>query len=162
ELKSAALLPVTNQNLDQVLPRADDVLNRVAGEYAERLAPAVPRVWNAGVEDLRVDLRGWLQHVARNDDEWLPLHFELAFGLRHDEQREPASSAAETTLREGVRLRGSIDLVERNCTTGVHRVTDHKTGQFPERTPHLTGGGKALQPLLYGLAAEKLLATPVE
>jgi len=162
ELKSAGLLPVTNEILEQSLAHADDVLNRVAAEYAERLAPAVERVWIAGIEDLRIDLRGWLQHVARNDDDWLPVHFELAFGLRPDDGRDPSSSPSEVALREGVRLRGSIDLVERNVATEAHRVTDHKTGQFPERTPHLTGGGKALQPLLYGLAAEKLLGAPVE
>ena len=42
------------------------------------------------------------------------------------------------------------------------RVTDHKTGKAPERIPHWTGGGKHLQPLLYALAAEQLMQTPVE
>ena len=171
ELKAAGELPVTDSNLAAVCLRADATLNRVAAEYADRLAPAVPRVWHAEIEDLRTDLRGWLQHVARYDSDWVPAHFELAFGLRaalgqnasgqEAMGRDAASSPDEVALGEGVRLRGSIDLVERNAATGAYRVTDHKTGRFPETVPGVTGGGKALQPLLYGLAVEKLLNTPV-
>ena len=35
---------------------ADRTLDRVAARYAEDLAPAVPRVWKSGIEDLRTDL----------------------------------------------------------------------------------------------------------
>jgi CRISPR/Cas system-associated exonuclease Cas4 (RecB family) len=57
---------------------------------------------------------------------------------------------------EGVLLRGSIDLVERH-PSGVLRVTDHKTGAPPSPAPLCVGGGEALQPVLYAIAAEKLL-----
>ena len=39
---------------------------------------------------------------------------------------------------------------------------DHKTGKPPATIPHYVGGGKFLQPLLYGLAAAQLLDKPVE
>ena len=71
--------------------------------------------------------------------------------------RDSASTTEEAILEEGVRLRGSIDLVERHATRGVLRVTDHKTGKPPENPPAYVGGGLFLQPLLYGLAARKLL-----
>jgi len=61
-----------------------------------------------------------------------------------------------------VLLRGSIDLVERHRQRGSLRVTDHKTGKAPEMAPAFVGGGKALQPVLYGMAAENLLGVPVE
>jgi len=61
-----------------------------------------------------------------------------------------------------VRLRGSIDLVERNTATGVLRITDHKTGKPPAAIPLYVGGGRFLQPLLYGLAAGQLLGATVE
>ena len=60
-----------------------------------------------------------------------------------------------------VRLRGSIDLVEREVATGSLRVTDHKTGKRPEAIPLYVGGGQLLQPLLYGLAAQELLGRDV-
>ncbi len=76
------------------------------------------------------------------------------------ENRDPASTAEEADLAEcGVRLRGSIDLVERHIARGVLRVTDHKTGKASREPALLVGGGRFLQPLLYALAAEKLLGS---
>jgi CRISPR/Cas system-associated exonuclease Cas4 (RecB family) len=148
--------------LAEGLARADTVLDRVARQYEEDLAPAIPRVWTSEIEDLRTDLRGWLQHVAQNDDDWEPVHFEFAFGLKQREGRDPASVKDPVTLAEGVRLRGSIDLVEKHTTRNVFRITDHKTGKPPERIPAYVGGGRTLQPLLYGLAAEQILGASVE
>jgi ATP-dependent helicase/nuclease subunit B len=165
ELQSRSMLPVRSDALPQTLHVADDVLNETAARYKEELAPAIERVWNTEIEDLRTDLRGWLQHVAVNDDDWEPIHFEFAFGLpqhRSGQGRDASSSSAEAELAGCVRLRGSIDLVERNATRGVLRVTDHKTGKCPDGVPLYVGGGRFLQPLLYGLAAEQLLGTPVE
>jgi RecB family exonuclease len=165
ELKTAGLLPVNALRLTWALTIADGVLNRVSAEFADRLAPAIERVWKTEIEDLRTDLRGWLQHIAVNDEDWIPEHFEFAFGLRARpgrETRDSASTPDEAILQEGVRLRGSIDLVERHATRGVLRVTDHKTGKPPDNPPAYVGGGLFLQPLLYGLAARQLLDKEVE
>ena len=64
------MLPVNAANLADVLQVADRVLDQVAASYEEQLAPAIPRVWKSEIEDLRTDLRGWLQHIAANDDDW--------------------------------------------------------------------------------------------
>jgi ATP-dependent helicase/nuclease subunit B len=162
ELKTAALLPVNGERLPDALALADRVLNLVAAEFADELAPAIERVWRTEIEDLRTDLRGWLQHIAVNDVDWIPEYFEFAFGLRRRDGRDSASTSEEAILDEGVQLRGSIDLVERHATRGVLRVTDHKTGKPPENPPAYVGGGLFLQPLLYGLAARQLLHAEVE
>jgi ATP-dependent helicase/nuclease subunit B len=162
DLRDSGLLPVNRDRLPEALAHADSALDRVAGDYEEQLAPAIPRVWRAEIEDLRTDLRGWLQHAAQNDDDWTPMHFELGFGLESHPGRDPASVREEAELKEGVRLRGSIDLVEMHSTRGVLRVTDHKTGRPLERPPAFVGGGKTLQPVLYALSAAKLLGRPVE
>jgi CRISPR/Cas system-associated exonuclease Cas4 (RecB family) len=152
DLKQAGLLPVNGDRLPEALSRANAALDRVAAKYQEKLAPAIPRVWKSEIEDLRTDLRGWLQHVARNDDDWEPVEpFEWEFG-----KDEPIA------LAEGVNLRGRIDLVEKNVTREAYRVTDHKTGKRPDTIPRWVGGGRSLQPLLYSLAAEQLLGSPVE
>jgi ATP-dependent helicase/DNAse subunit B len=147
-LKESGLLPVNRDCVAEALALADAALDQVAAEYAEKLAPAIPRVWKSEIEELRTDLRGWLQHAAANDDEWVPTHFELPF--------EPVD------LAEGVRLRGRIDLVEKHSSRDVFRVTDHKTGKRPDTIPRWVGGGKSLQPLLYALAVEQELHGTVE
>jgi ATP-dependent helicase/nuclease subunit B len=151
DLQRAGLLPVNDERLAEALSRANATLDLVAAKYQETLAPAIPRVWKSEIEDLRTDLRGWLEHVARNDDDWKPVEFEKVFG------EDPP-----VTLAEGVNLKGRIDLVEKHVSRDAFRVTDHKTGKRPDAIPRWVGGGRSLQPLLYGLAAEQLLGSPVE
>jgi CRISPR/Cas system-associated exonuclease Cas4 (RecB family) len=61
---------------------------------------------------------------------------------------------------DDVLLRGSVDLVERR-EDGTLRVTDHKTGKARVPEESIVWGGKALQPVLYGLAVEALLKRSV-
>ncbi len=147
-LQETGSLPVTRAHLSSVLTIADQVLDATAQEYAERLAPAIPPVWASDIESLRTDLRSWLRDSA--DTGWVPESFETRF---------------ETPLNGGFQIRGAIDLVERRMDSGERRVVDHKTGRPPEegnRAFKSTGGGEILQPLLYGLAAEKVLDATVK
>jgi ATP-dependent helicase/nuclease subunit B len=58
-------------------------------------------------------------------------------------------------------LRGSIDLIE-SRDDGTMRVTDHKTGKVRVDEGAIVWGGRALQPVLYALVAERLFKKPVE
>jgi ATP-dependent helicase/nuclease subunit B len=162
ELQRTSRLPITGERLPAMLDLADQTLDRVAAKYEDDLAPAIPRVWKSEVEEVRTDLRGWLQQAAASQSNWLPAHFEFAFGLAPNKDRDPNSSPAEATILNGIRLRGSIDLVERDSGRNVLRVTDHKTGKTLADRPQYVGGGAVLQPLLYALAAEQLLGETVE
>lgn len=162
KLKASSLLPIAADSLPKTLDIADQVLDRVAARFEDDLAPAIPRVWKSEVEGVRTDLRGWIQQVAAAPSEWLPLHFEFGFGLALDEHRDPQSTKEEAIILDGIRLRGSIDLVERHLHRNTLRVTDHKTGRALLNRPQHVGGGAILQPLLYALAAEKLLGATVE
>jgi CRISPR/Cas system-associated exonuclease Cas4 (RecB family) len=141
---------------------ADRVLDRVAADYAEKLAPAIPRVWASEVEDLRMDLRGWIRNLEKMIGEWTPVYYEYSFGLPKGEEHDPRSSEAEAVVLDGVRLRGSMDVVEKHQLRGALRVTDHKTGKTPQEAPLYVGRGVYLQPLLYALAAEQLFGETVE
>jgi ATP-dependent helicase/nuclease subunit B len=88
--------------------------------------------------------------------EWVPERFEFAFGLPADEARDPASVSAPAIVAQRFRLRGSIDLVERNPRTNALRVTDHKTGKNRVNRATVVHGGQVLQPVLYGLALESI------
>jgi ATP-dependent helicase/nuclease subunit B len=145
----------------RILDLADQVLDRVAARYEDELAPAIPRVWKSEIENLRTDLRGWLQHVAATESDWRPAHYEFGFGLTPNPDRDPASTGKDAVIFDGIRLRGSIDLIERNANNDTLRVTDHKTGRAPKDRPQYVGGGAILQPLLYAHAAETLLGLSV-
>ena len=124
------------------------------------LAPAVERVWNASVAAIRRDLDAWLDHLARDGEEWEPKHFEFGFGTVPGE-RDPASVPGDVTLDGGYRLRGAIDLIEEHRVTKVLRITDHKTGRTRTTDKTVIGGGAILQPELYGLAVEQGLSANV-
>jgi ATP-dependent helicase/nuclease subunit B len=165
ELQSAQLLPIDRRNAARIIEIADGVLDRVAAENEEKLAPAIPRVWRSEIEDLRLDLRGWIQQAAGDSEGWLPTHFEFGFGgasMREGELRDAQSTAAEAVLDSGVRLRGAIDLIEKHTVRGTLRITDHKTGKPPRELPKYVGGGALLQPLAYAMAAESLLGASAE
>jgi hypothetical protein len=162
ELQAAQLLPIRPENKARILEIADEVLNRVAAKNEEELAPAIPRVWRSEIDDLRTDLRGWIEHVAAANDGWVPVHCEYSFGTDAGGYRDPASVESEVVLEGGTRLRGAIDLIEKHPARGTLRITDHKTGKLPNPGPTYIGGGAYMQPLAYGMAAESLLGLPVE
>ena len=145
--------------------RLDDVLDEVAARYREELAPAIDRVWEDGIAAIRADLREWLRRATLEWQEsgFAPSRFELAFGLplspgMSAHERDRHSVEEPVALASGIRLRGSIDLVERCEAEGAEaiRVTDQKTGR--DRVPKgaVVAGGESLQPVLYALAAEQL------
>jgi RecB family exonuclease len=157
-LSEAKLLPVTKQNLDAARKMLDDVIDRAARQSYEDLAPAIDRVWEDGIDAIRVDLREWLRRASEDDSGYVPWRFELSFGLSGKAKRQQAdthSSVAPVGLDSGIQLRGSIDLVERHASGHV-RISDHKTGKPVGEDGQVIAGGRSLQPALYALVAEKL------
>jgi hypothetical protein len=134
----------------------------VADRYRDDLAPAVPRVWDDEVRTLERDLLRWLETISPEPGGWEPWRFEFAFGLPEDPERDPRSLNQPAIVDGRFRLRGSIDLVERHSPTGRLRVTDHKTGKNRSTRDQVISGGQVLQPVLYSVALEDLLQTPVQ
>jgi ATP-dependent helicase/nuclease subunit B len=155
-LRELDVLPVTPEDLDDASDLLDTKLEEVAAQRHEELAPAIKRVWEDGIESIRADLREWMRRAAEDPDHWRPEWFELSFGLSGRDQSDPHSSAEPVAIDGGISLRGSIDLLERD-ESGRIRVTDHKTGKVRAEKNFIIGGGKTLQPVLYALAAERVL-----
>ncbi len=162
QLAASDHLPVVEANLEGALVILDQAFDAVVARNEEDLAPALLGVWRSEMEAMRVDLRGWLRHVSMEEEPWLPRWFELGFGLRGREDRDPESTVDPVTLLERFRVRGAIDLVEVHDASGRLRVTDHKTGRPPEAAEVQVGRGEILQPLLYALAAQSILQRPAE
>jgi RecB family exonuclease len=163
-LREAGELPITHRNIERAIETASDVLHRVASKYEDDLFPAIPKVWEDGINAIGADLREWLRRHADSEDGWVPHKFELSFGLAdRDREDEDPSSVPDPIpiIDDHLKLRGSIDLVERH-SSGKLRATDHKTGKARAKDGVVIGGGQHLQPVLYALACEKLLGAPVE
>jgi RecB family exonuclease len=162
-LQAEDQLPVRPGTLEAARGRLDQILDGVAARYEDRLAPAIKRVWDDGIDAIRADLRDWLRRQAQAEDGWVPYRFELSFGLAEHERShaDPGSVAGPVPVAGNLRLRGSIDLVERRLG-GQLRVTDHKTGKAWAKENVMVGGGEVLQPVFYALACEQVLGSPVE
>jgi ATP-dependent helicase/DNAse subunit B len=155
-LREASLLPVREENRDRARAVLDRTVAEVAEKHRENLNPAIPRVWEDGIASIKADLVEWLR-LAAEQPEWVPAHFELSFGLGDRRAQDPASTPKDVPLDVGLRLRGSIDLVERG-PGGTIRATDYKTGKARAKEDCRIGGGEVLQPVLYALVLEKLFA----
>jgi ATP-dependent helicase/DNAse subunit B len=153
-LRDEGLLPVTEAGLEAARARLDTVLDEVQHEFHDRLSPAIERVWTDAMTGIGADLREWLRRMTQEPD-WIPAHFELSFGLKDPRAQDAKSTDEPVVLDIGLRLRGSIDLVEQK-KNGSLRATDHKTGKVKAKADAVIGGGEILQPVLYALALEKL------
>ena len=153
-------LPVTERNLEHALEAIDDALTRVATKYAEELAPAIERVWRDEIADIAKDLRVWVRRLPEFQD-WTPALFEFSFGLPADADHDPRSIPDPIAVADRFQLRGSVDLIERRRDGQLLRITDHKTGRNRTTDRTVIGGGAILQPVVYSLAVERVLGTPV-
>ncbi len=152
-LDAKAALPVTAATVGAAIRTLDQVLERVAGEYEETLAPAIERVWHDEVGEIRRDLGIWVRRLA-SETTWVPAFFEFSFGL-NDAGRDPRSLPDAVTVDGRFILRGSVDLIEHDRSRDVYRITDHKTGKNRSNPDLIVGGGAVLQPVLYGAAIEQ-------
>ena len=161
-LDARGALPVTAANVAAARTVLDEIAAVVAARARDELVPAVERVWDDEIASIRRDLSAWLEHLARDGDEWRPTHFEFAFGPNVPGERDPRSLPGDVAVDGGFRLRGAIDLIEEHRVTTLLRVTDHKTGRRPERIERvIVGQGAVLQPVLYGLVVERALGRGV-
>ena len=63
-MQAQRMLPVSRGDLQDASRVLEEVLRREADDYREMLAPAIDRVWEAEIDELRRDLGIWLQKVV--------------------------------------------------------------------------------------------------
>ncbi|MGE3509491.1 MAG: PD-(D/E)XK nuclease family protein [Vicinamibacterales bacterium] len=163
DLRARNALPLLPAQVPEAVTRLESILRRIAAEYEEQLAPAIARVWQDEVDDLRRDLSIWVRRMA-DEREWIPEYFEWSFGLKgsqRDDGRDPRSVPEPVMVGGAYILRGSVDLIERHAQLDVMRVTDHKTGRNRSNPDLVVGGGGTLQPVLYSMVVEQALGTRV-
>ena len=160
EFRERNLAPLAEDRLSEAFRALETVFWQVEEEVRERVAPAIGRIWQDQMDGLLGDLRGFLQRYAATGR--VPLANELTFGMGAKAPADPASRTEAAVLPGGLRLHGSIDVVER-LADGAIQITDYKTGRASietTRQQRILFGGRALQPLLYALAYEALSGAP--
>lgn len=158
-LRDEGLLPLDPARTAEASALLEQTVERVTASKEDELAPAIPRVWEDQIAELRTDVREWFRRLTLQE-EFRPEFFELAFGLPdHGEERDPRSQNEPVAIDAGLKLRGSIDLVEKNAQ-GVYRATDYKTGKVRAADGDVIKGGAILQPVMYALVLEKMLGEP--
>ena len=152
-LARESLIPPRRDARQRIMDILEATVDAVAADYAERLAPAIERVWRDEIAAMKRDLYVWMDQVTA-EDHWEPWRFELAFGLPELGGRDEHSFPDPVTIDGRFTLRGSIDLVERKRGTSTLRVTDYKTGRNRSPRNSVVTGGTLLQPVLYSVAVE--------
>lgn len=152
-LTRASLMPPRREARTEILQLLEQTADAVARRFADRLAPAIARVWHDEIAVMKRDLYVWIDQVLDEPD-WEPWRFELAFGLPGQPGHDENSLADPVTIDGRFVLRGSIDLVERKRGTSLLRVTDYKTSRNRSPRNSIVAGGTMLQPVLYSLAVE--------
>ncbi|HEX7666075.1 MAG TPA: PD-(D/E)XK nuclease family protein, partial [Polyangiaceae bacterium] len=154
-LRELGLLPITPSNLERAREVLDEVVQREAEKVKDDLAPAIPAVWDDGIRALAADAREMLRRASL-ENEWVPSHFELSFGLKDRRAQDPLSQDEPVKVAGGLQLRGSIDVVDKDAR-GDLRATDYKTGKVRADKDMRIGGGETLQPVFYALVLEQLM-----
>jgi RecB family exonuclease len=158
-LHAEGRLPLTPEAVPQALQALAAALEATASEHKERLAPAIERVWRDEIAAIGRDLRVWIRKLPEAAP-WTPEYFEYSFGLA-DEGRDERSQREPVRIDDRFILRGSVDMIETKAESPELRITDHKTGRNRTTPRTVIGGGGTLQPVIYGLAVERILDRPV-
>src|SRR5258706_15370291 len=62
-LRDAELLPLTPSTCARAIALVDERLDQVALTFEAKLAPAIDKVWEDGINAIRADLREWLRRA---------------------------------------------------------------------------------------------------
>jgi CRISPR/Cas system-associated exonuclease Cas4 (RecB family) len=158
-LRANRQLPLTPAAVPDALRTLAAAIDSTSDAYKERLAPAIDRVWRDEIAAIGRDLRVWIRKLPEAAP-WTPEYFEYSFGLA-DDGRDERSQPEPVRIDDRFILRGSVDVIETREGSAELRITDHKTGRNRTTPKMVIGGGGTLQPVIYGLAIERIFGRPV-
>jgi ATP-dependent helicase/DNAse subunit B len=120
------------------------VAERHFDEFQRRGVTGYPTVWEVKKQIIMEELGAFIQRDRNASVGWRPTDFEKKFqGI---------------TVAPPVKLRGTIDRIDRSDDGKRARILDYKTGRVPRNVrDDSLAGGETLQLPLYILAAENLL-----
>ena len=153
------LADVPPEKLEAALDAAIDAEAR----FIESRRPPYPVLWQIQLDQMRRDLRAYLQAAADPGAlDTRAMRFELSFGVEldpdqpHDDSSTPEPVTVATPAGE-IRLCGRLDRLDSVAFDDVAGllIVDYKTGRLPSEKDVIEG--RNLQMPLYAAAAEALL-----
>ena len=126
-MEKAGALPVTAGRIAEASEAVDAALDRVAAEYEEQLAPAIPRVWQR--RDRRAAPRS--RHLGPEDG-GRPvvgaglLRVQLRPDRRRTRRAQPAGSGHDRRPVRAARIGGSHRAIRKRRDASRHRPQDRK------------------------------------
>ncbi len=135
----------------------EEVCNRY--EAAQDRWVGLPHVWAATRDELRGQVRDFLDWELGQRDVGEPMAVELAFGRRSDLGPADLSGRGRDGVEHALLLGGRIDRVDRigGPTDDRLRIVDYKSGGATSApSPRAFDDGAALQNALYMAAVERL------
>ncbi|MBT8401967.1 MAG: PD-(D/E)XK nuclease family protein [Rhodothermia bacterium] len=142
-------------DLDRHRSEILDLAEQYAESACERIPPETPLAYRAGLRQIKTAAQIFLAAESRSDPDVEPIHFELKFGGGAEGSRHPRPVEIGLGKYATIRLRGSIDRVDR--TSSGFKIWDYKTGSsapFDRTNPFK---GEKLQWALYAFAFENLM-----
>ena len=154
-LRGAALLPLSYERRAEAGTLTAEIVDACIVQMRAKCLHVHEVVWDDAMAEIRTDAMEWLDALLGRPE--VPAFFELAFGLEATGDARDAASVEDSVLLAcGLRVRGSVDLIER-LPDGRLRATDYKTGKVASEPGDVIQGGELLQPVIYALVLEQVL-----
>ena len=140
---------VAPQDLDSLLQSLDEVAGEVLENAPEQYGFRPTPLWEQDQIEIKERLDKTITQLHEASMGWVPIAFEVPFGLR-------GSPPLEVEMDSGmIKLRGFIDRVDKD-TDGNFRIIDYKLGSSKLSGKDLEEGRRIQLPV-YGLAARDVL-----
>jgi len=119
------------------------IIERRLTKFEQTGVTGYAAIWELRKQIICEEIAAFVRREQADAGSWTPIGFERKFG--------------DMVVAPPVRLRGTIDRIDRNANSGCLRVIDYKTGKFKKGLKDDDfARGEALQLALYLLATEKL------
>ncbi|MEW5807665.1 MAG: PD-(D/E)XK nuclease family protein [Acidobacteriota bacterium] len=160
-LKREGMIPLKSESLPVVSRLLHEISRDHFEEMEKRGVTGFEMMWRMEKEKILEDLRTVIRMEIEEQEDHLPSHFEVRFGMPGSDEREDPISMHDPVpfeIDEGrkVLFKGRIDRIDLSKDGRRGKVIDYKSGGVYHKSNKFMKG-QALQLPIYILAAEEIM-----